>query len=216
MKHYIIIGMDKFGYNLALALAQRQHKVTVIDKDEKKIQDISDKVSVAVIADARDEKVLAKLVEDFADAVIVSLGSDIASSVLAVLNLQSLGIKDIIAKAINKNHGRILELTGATEVIYPQRDRAIALAIKLTTKNLIEHIPMADEYSIVEIAIPENLIGKKLSELKLRNKYGVEIIAIKDVLHDEFYLVPEPSYVIKADSAFVVIGKAVNIEKLKL
>lgn len=216
MKRFVIIGLDSFGYNLLTALSERQYEIVAIDKDEEKIQDVKDKATLAVVADTRDEKVLSKFIDNAAEAVIVSLGNDIASSALTVLYLQRFGIKKIIAKAINKNHGKILRLVGATEVIYPEKDAAIALAIKLTTRNLVEHIPMADEYSIVEIAVPENLVGKKLGELKLRSKYGIEVIAIKNVLLDKFYLVPGADFKLEPDSAFVVIGKTADIENLKL
>lgn len=216
MKEFVVIGLGNFGYNLAIALSSLQHEVLVIDANEKKVEEIKDRVSCAVAADARDKKVLSEFVSDTTDAVIVSLGDDITSSVLAVLHLKNLGIKNIIAKALNINHGKILEAIGTTEVIYPEKEVAIRLAARLTTKNLIEYIPMADEYSIMEIAVPDNLVGKTLGELKLRNRYGVEVIAVKDVMLDRFYLIPKADFKISADSALVIIGKNSDINKMKI
>lgn len=216
MKEFVVIGLGNFGYNLAIALSSLQHEVLVIDANEKKVEEIKDRVSCAVAADARDKKVLSEFVSDTSDAVIVSLGDDITSSVLAVLHLKNLGIKNIIAKALNINHGKILEAIGTTEVIYPEKEVAIRLAARLTTKNLIEYIPMADEYSIMEIAVPDNLVGKTLGELKLRNRYGVEVIAVKDVMFDRFYLIPNADFKISADSALVIIGKNSDINKMKI
>lgn len=216
MKEFVVIGLSNFGYNLAIALSNLQHEVLVIDANEKKVEEIKDRVSRAVATDARDKKVLSEFVSDTAEAVIVSLGDDITSSVLVVLHLKNLGIKNIIAKALNINHGKILEAIGATEVIYPEKEVAIRLAARLTTKNLIEYIPMADEYSIMEIAVPDNLVGKTLGELKLRNRYGVEAIAVKDVMLDRFHLIPKADFKISADSALVIIGRNSDINKMKL
>jgi len=216
MKHFVVIGLGNFGYNLALALVESRNEVTVIDGSEKKIQEIKDHVAHAVVADARDKKVLAEFVDKDSDAVIVGLGDDIAASILVVLHLKEHGIKNIIAKAVNKNHGKILEAIGARDVIQPEKDVAIRLAKMLTVKNLIEHIPMATDYSILEVAVPDSYVGKTLGELKLRNRYNVEVIAVKNVLLDTFNLIPKADFKITADSAFIIIGKTSDIENLKL
>lgn len=216
MKSFVIIGLGNFGYNVAVALSELQHEVLAIDQNEKRIDEIKDRVTNAIVADARDKKVLSDFINDGVDAVIVGLGDDITSSVLTVLHLKNMGIKNIVAKAVNSSHGKILESIGATEVIYPEKETAVRLAARLTTKNLIEYIPMADEYSIMEIAVPDELVGKTLGELRLRNRYNVEVIAVKDVLLDKFHLIPKADFKISADSALIIIGKNTDINKLKL
>jgi trk system potassium uptake protein TrkA len=216
MKRFVVIGLGNFGYNIAMALAEQQHEVTVVDEDEKKIQEIKDKVAHAIVADAMDKKVLSEFVDTESDAIIVGLGDDIAASVLVVLHLKEQGAKNIIAKAVNENHGKILATIGANEIIHPEKDVATRLAMRLTFKNLIEHIPMATDYSIIELAVPDNLVGRTLGELKLRNRYNVEVIAIKNVLLDTFHLIPTADFRISADSALVIIGKMSDIDNLKL
>ena len=135
---------------------------------------------------------------------------------MTVLHLKNLGVANIIAKAVNPNHGKILEAIGAKEVIYPEKDTATRLAARLVAKNLIEYIPMAPEYSIIELAVPDNLVGKTLDELKLRSRYNVEVIAVKDVLLDKFILIPKSNFKISADNALIIIGKNSDINNLKL
>ncbi len=216
MKRFIVIGLDGFGYNLALSLARRQHEVMVIDSNEESVQNIKDSVTTAITADIKDGRHLKKLVDNTVDAVIVSVGEEIATSVLTVIHLKDFGVTNIVAKAINSNHEKILQLVGATETILPERDAADKTAIKLTTKNLVEHIPLAEDYSITEIAVPDNLIGRTLAELNIRNKYNVEVIAVKNVLLNEFYLIPKSDFKLGPDYALVVIGKEPDIEKITL
>ncbi|MGB9595012.1 MAG: TrkA C-terminal domain-containing protein, partial [Candidatus Poribacteria bacterium] len=124
-------------------------------------------------------------------------------------------VKRIIAKAMSEEHGKILRAIGVTDIIYPEKDVAIRLAKELTDPNLIEHIPLAPEYSIATIVSPDKFIGKTLKELQLRNKYNVEVIAVKDVLSDTFYLVPDANFKIPHDSALLIIGEKSYVDKLR-
>lgn len=215
MKQFIVIGLGNFGYNVASALSELGHQVLAIDSDGKKIEEIKDKVTHSVVADAKDKKVLSEFVTSDIDAVIVGLGDNIEASTLVILYLKDLGAKSIIAKAMNDDHGEILRTIGANEIIYPEKETATRLAERLTTPNLIEQIPLAPEYSIAEIACPDKFIGKTLKELQLRNKYDLEVIAVKEVLSDKFYMIPKADFKINTDSALVVLGRKEDIEKLK-
>jgi trk system potassium uptake protein len=216
MGNFVVIGLDNFGYNVVLALVKRGHEVLAIDNNEEKVRDISDKVTKAVAIDLPGEKQLEKLVETSVDAVIVSMGDDIAGSVLIVMHLKELGINTIVAKAVSDVHDKILRLVGATETILAERSAAYGLVMKLTTKNLVEQIPLAEDYNIIELAIPDSFIGKTLAELDIRNRFNIEIIGIKNVLLNELYLIPKSSFRIQADCALIVIGKAEDTEKIKL
>ena len=214
MKQFIVIGLGSFGYNLAESLAKMGHEVLVIDKEEKKIESIKGNVTHAVCADATDKKMLEKFVSPDADAVIVGLNEGMESSTLATLYLRDMGIKNIIVKTLSDDHAKILKAIGATEIIYPEKDEAIRLAERLSTPNLIEHLPLTPEYSIVEITPPENFIGKTLRELELRKKYGFIVIAVKDVLTNTFYLIPGADFKIRENTALMIMGKKEDIEKL--
>lgn len=215
MKQYVIIGIGSFGLNLAVTLAELGNEVLVIDNNKKKIDQIKDKVAYAVIADATDKDVLSEFIKDSVDAVIVGLGDNMEANILTTLHLKDLGIKRIIAKAMSEDHGKILRAIGVTDIVYPEKDVAIRLAKELTDPNLIEHIPLAPEYSIATIASPDKFVGKTLKELQLRNKYNVEVIAVKDVLSDTFHLIPDANFKIPHDSALLIIGEKSNIDRLR-
>lgn len=216
MGQFGVVGLGNFGYSLATALFKLGHQVLAIDENSKKIELIKDKVTHAVVADVRDRDVLSEFLSSNIDAVIVSLGHRLEASILVTLYLKHLGIKRIIVKAINEDHGQVLELIGASEVIYPEKEVATRLAQRLTIPNLIEHIPLAPEYSIVEMASPDNFVGKLLRELQLRSRYGVQVIAIKDVLLNTFDLIPGGNVKIKPDTVLVLIGKESDINKLRV
>lgn len=216
MKQFIVIGLGNFGYNIAIALSELGHHVLVIDSNRKKIEQIKDQVTHAIIGDATDKELLAEFITDSIDAVIVSLGSNMEANILVTLYLKDLKVKRIIAKAVSDDHGKILTAIGAHQIVYPERDVAIRMAKELTNPNLIEHIPLAPEYSIVTIAAPHKFVGKTLKELQLRNKYGVEVIAVKDVLTDKFYMIPGADFRIGNDNALLIIGEKSNIDKMDL
>ena len=216
MGQFVIIGLGNFGYHVAVTLFEQRNQVLAIDANSKKIEQIKDKVTQSIVANVKEKEALSEFINDDIDAAIVSLGDKIEASILTTLYLKDLGVKRIIVKAVNDDHGQILGLIGATEIIYPEKDEAVRLAQKLTMPNLIEQIPIASEYSIMELAVPDNFIGKSLKELQLRNKYGVEVIAMKDVLQDVFHLIPGADVKIKPDSVLVVMGKEADIKKLRV
>lgn len=216
MGQFVVIGLGTFGFNIATALSELGHEVLAVDFDAKKIEQIKDKVTHIVVADVRDKKALSEFISDDIDVAIVSLGDRMEASILATLYLKDLGVRKIIAKAVNECHGQILTSIGAAEIIYPEKDVAVSLAKSLTIPNLIDRIPLAPEYCIVEIAIPDHFIGKTLEELRLRSRYNVEVIAIKDVLSDTFHLIPRVDFKIKPDSALIIIGRESDVNKLKV
>jgi trk system potassium uptake protein len=215
MKQFVVIGLGRFGFNLAMALYRLNNQVLAIDSDKRIIEDIKDSVTEAVIADAKDLKILSEFIDKDVDGVIIATGSDIETSVLSVLYLKEIGVKHIIAKARSEDHGKILKALGVSDVIYPEKDIANRLAEKLSMSNLIAHIPLAPEYSIVEIATPESFYGKTLEELKLRNKFGVNVIAVKDVLYDQIDVNPLPGTKLAVDSVMIVVCKTSDIPKFK-
>jgi len=216
MGQYVVIGLGNFGFNAAVSLAGKGHEVLAIDSDPKRIDKIKELVTEAVIADAKDKNVLKEFIQPGVDAVIVNLGDTIESSALTILYLRELGINYIIAKAVEEIHGTILGRLGATEIINPEKDSALRLAERLSKPNLLEHIPLEQDYNIVEIAVPDALAGKTLKELQFRNKYHIEVIAVRDVLQNKFTMIPDSDFKLHPDSVMIVLGKSKDIEKFKL
>jgi len=215
MRSFAIIGMSNFGAFLTRFLAQRGFQIMAIDSDEAKIEKIKPYVQKAVIADATDKETLANLGLSDVDVVIVSLGEKIDASILVTLYLKELGVKEIIVKVLSEDHGKILERIGATAVIFPERDMAYRIAQSLGNPNVLEYIPLSPGYSIIEIAPPPKFVGKTLKELDLRNKYGVQIIVIKEVIHDKVVLIPKANHVVKDSDILVALGRDEDLRKIQ-
>ena len=215
MKRVVVIGLGIFGFHIAKELYENGMQVIAIDKSKEVIQKIKDFSSKAVVADAREKEVLESIGIQEDDIVIVSFGEDLSSSTLLTLHLKELNVKRIIVKAPNEDHKRILQKVGATEVIIPEREMAGKVARSLISPNVIDYIPVSEDYNISEIAPPASFIGKSIAQLNLRNRYHIEVIAIRDVLSDKITLVPQASSVIKDSDILVVIGKEPDIKKIK-
>ncbi|MDZ7264670.1 MAG: TrkA family potassium uptake protein [candidate division KSB1 bacterium] len=214
MRTFAVIGLSTFGYYLTKYLADRGFKVLAIDADESKIEKISAIAFKAVIADARDKNALEALgITDF-DVVIVSLGDQIDASVLVTLYLKELGVKEIIAKASTEDHGKILDRIGASTVIFPERDVAFRLARSLENVNILDAIPFSPGITILEFAPPNSFLGKTLKELDIRNRFGIQIIIIKELVPENLVVVPTPDHRVKDSDILVGIGKDEDFEKL--
>jgi trk system potassium uptake protein TrkA len=189
--------------------------VLVIDQDEDKIEEIKDFVTQAISADVTNKKILEEFISKNIDAVVVNLGSNLEGSILTTVFLKDMGIKKILVKARNEDHGKVLKVVGASEIIFPEKDVGVNVAERLSIPNLIDHIPLAPEYSIVEISVPPSFVGKTLRELRLRNKYGIEVIAVKDRELNTFILIPEADLRLEPTSSLIVIAKRIDIDRLK-
>ena len=197
---------------MAKTLAQGGAEVIACDSDEEKVRQIADLVSMAFVLDATDEKALKESGIVNADTVVVSIGENIEASILIVVQLKELGVKEVIAKAANPMHGKILERLGVDRVIYPERDMAIRLAHSLLMGQFIEEIPIGDQFSIFEIKAFEALFGKTLRELDLRRRFGVSVLAIKR--QDSMLVNPSGEEKILEGDILVVLGTTEQLAKL--
>jgi trk system potassium uptake protein len=214
MKQFAVLGLGSFGYYVAVSLAESGHEIIAIDQDKDKIQAIKNKVTSAVIADVREKKALFQILGPDIDTAIVSLGSEMEASILATLYLKELNIPNRIVKANSEDHGKILMLVGATDVIYPEKDIALKLVRNLTNPNLIDYLPLTEGISFVELAALPDFVGQSIKDLQLRNKYSVEIIAVKNEEKQKMIMVPNANYVIKEGDSLLIIGKEKDISSL--
>lgn len=216
MEQYLIVGLGNFGLNVATALADAGGEVIAVDANSKRVEDISEKVRKAVTADIRDKKAISELIStNNIDVAIVSLGTKLEASILATVYLKELKVGKIIAKASNEDHAAILQAVGADEVIFPEQEVARKLAMRLLKPNFIDYIPLAEEYGVIEFAVPDEFVGKTLIELQLRSKYHVEVIAIKNVMNNKCIIVPNGNYKIEPDTAMIIVGKSEDLERIK-
>jgi trk system potassium uptake protein TrkA len=212
-KKFCVIGLGSFGYHVVNTLYHAGQEVIAIDINKDKVQSVKEISSYALLGDAANKQFLIDQGIAEMDAVVVSTGDRSHLSTLITLYLKELKVPRILVKAISEDHGLILERVGATDVIFPEKEMAKKIAHTLTSPNVLEFIPLAEEYSLSETAPPRPFIGKTLLELDLRKKFHVTVIAIKDVLTDQFLPAPPPTYLIKDSDVLILIGKTEDIDK---
>ena len=214
MKRVVVIGLGIFGFNIAKDLYENGIEVIAVDKNKDVIQKIKDFSTKAVLADGTDKEVMEAIGIQQDDVVIISFGEDLAASTLITLHLKEMKVKRIIVKAPNEDHKHVLEKVGATEVIIPEREMADKVAKSLISPNVLDYIPLSDEYTICEIVPPPSFMGKSIAELHLRSKYHIEVIAVRETLPERLTMVPRADFVIKDSDVLVVIGKEGDIQKI--
>ncbi|MBN2858598.1 MAG: TrkA family potassium uptake protein [Candidatus Delongbacteria bacterium] len=208
---FCVIGLGKFGFNVASNLYQNGNEVIAIDLNKDKVQKIADECTVPIVGDASDKQFLLSHGVSEVDAVFVSAGDNSDMTTLITLLLREIGVKRIFAKTNSEEHKRILGKVGATDIIFPEKDIAVKLAVSLSYKNISEYIPLSKDFSISEIIVHPNIIGKNLMELDLRKKFHINIVAIKNPEKDKFSITVDPNYRIKKDDILIVVGKNVDI-----
>ena len=215
MRRVVVIGLGIFGSQLARQLYESGLEVVAIDKNRDVVQRIKDHSTKAVLADATDKEVLESIGIDAKDTVVISFGEDLSASTLLTLYLKEMKVKEIIVKVPNEDYKRILLKVGASEAIIPEREMANKVARSIISPNVLEYLPISEDYTIVELAPPTDFIGKSLADLDLRKKYALQVIAIRDVLTNKMQLVPQASTIIKDSDVLVIIGKEDDIRKIK-
>lgn len=215
MKRFAVLGLGKFGFYLARRLFENGHEVIAVDTDKEVVQNITDYSTQAIIADATSKDVLISLGIEEVDTAVVSLGTRMDHSILVTLHLKEIGLKEVVVKAITEDHRKILERIGATQVIFPERDMAEKLALNLSSRNILDYLELSPGFSIMELAPPNNFLGKTIKNLQLRNVYGVQVIAIKELIPERINLVPAPDTVIKESDILIVMGKDDALKKIE-
>ncbi len=179
MRRFAVIGLGRFGSQLARALTRAGAEVIAIDKDRKIVDQIGDQVTVAVRLDSTEEDALLAQGIDKVDAAIIGIGQDFESNILTTVLLKSIGVKYICARAERQTHGRILKRIGADEIIFPEDESAMRWAFKLTAPQISDKLEFAPGFGLAQYHAPASFHGKLLRDLQLRNKYNVNLIAVK-------------------------------------
>lgn len=213
MKSFVVIGCGRFGTSVARTLYNLGNEVMAVDMDSDAIQEISEHVTHAVVADVMDEAVLHELGLGNFDVVIISIASNIEASIMATLTAKEVGAKKVVVKAQSEMHGKVLKKVGADRVIFPERDMGVKVAHNLTSSNILDFIELSPEYYIIEIAAPQKWLDKSLADLRLRNKYGVNVLAIKR--QNNLKISPDAIEVVRDGDILVVIGDADDIKKIE-
>lgn len=212
-KQFVVLGVGRFGESIALKLAELGAEVMVVDESEEVIQHMADKVTYAVQADATDESAITALgIRNF-DIAIVSIGADIQASILVTLMVKELGVKHVVAKAQNELHGKVLKKIGADRIVFPEMEMGARVAKNLMSANVFDFIDLAPDYSLLEIAVSEEWVGKTIIDIDMRNKFGISVIAVK--VGDSIDLNLNGSRILLQDDRLIVIGENSDLKKIE-
>ena len=215
MLRIAVLGVGNFGHFFTRRLATQKVEILAVDGDKESIDTIAAYVTDAVVGDCTNRDLLEELDVGSFDYAVISLGSEMDASILATLHVRSLGVPNIYVKAVSQDHGRILELIGATKIIHPEREVAESLAEALGKPNVLDFIPLGEDYSIVEMEPSAAVVGKSLEELDLRNRFGVTVVGVKEYLTGARRMNPPGSYVVNDDVSLLIMGRAEQIERLQ-
>ena len=216
MKQFAVIGIGNFGYYLATALYEKGNQVMAVDIDPKIIQKIKNNVSQAVVADATDFDAMQELNLIEFDTVILSTGSILSSSILSALNLVELGVTSVYAKALSQPHGKILEKIGLSEIFFPEKDMALSMAERLNCPDMLDYLPFMEGYSIIGLYPPKRFRGKRLMDLDLINKYGVQVVAVTTEQGSTPTMIPTGNFVVNAREKLILLGPNKALDKLRV
>jgi len=205
----VVIGLGRFGGQVADSLQNLGHEVLGIDSDARIVQDWSDRLTQVVQADATDTDTLHQLgVHEFPRAV-VGIGTNLETSVLSVLTLNEIGVPEIWAKATSVKHGKILSQVGARHVIYPEAEMGERVA-HLLTGRMLDYIEFDDGFAIAKVRAPREAVGRSLADIGLRSKWGITVVGVKLPGQDFTYARPET--VVPQGCLLIVAGDTAKVE----
>ena len=207
---YGIVGLGRFGYALAMELAESGAELLVIDRDEEKVRELRDITENAYVVKNLDKKSLLDTGIRNCEVAVVCIGEQMGTSILTTLHLVSIGVPTVIAKANSAEHGEILEKLGA-EVVYPERDMAIRLAHRLESSQILDYVQLSKKINITKVVVPDKMTGRSIMDLDIRSKLGLNIIAIEN--HENVMEDVRPEYVLRKDDILYLSGSAEGLHK---
>ena len=212
-KTYIVIGLGRFGCAVAQRLYELGSEVLAIDLRPELVQRMESKVTCAAVCDVRDEDALRTLGVRNYDCAVIAIGGDLATSVVATLNLKELGVQSVVCKATDETQRRALEKIGADHVVVPERESGIKLAQSLTAASILDFIELSPDCGIAELQTPSEWGGKSIRELDIRRLYGINIIAIERDHRTDVEFSPESRF--QNGDTILVIGKSEKIDRFE-
>lgn len=213
MKSYIVIGLGRFGSEVAKRLCQLGCEVLAMDVRSEPVQAISNDVTHAVVADGRDQSVLRALGAADFDCGIVAIGDSLSESVLATMNLKELGVPRVVCKAHDETHRQVLHKLGADQIVIPEQEQAYRLARSLSSQNVLDYIELSEDYGIIDLPMPAGWAGKSLRELNVRAKLGVNILAIKR--DNGIHVSPDADFALSRGDVLVILGSTAALKAVQ-
>ena len=214
MRRIVVIGLGNFGSSVAEALHAQGHEVIAVDPRGEAVDRVAAHVTRAAVGDGRQLQTLERVGARGADVGVVSTGDDITASILATLALRDLGVQEIYAKVISRDHARVMDRLGVTETIFPERDSALALGARLSGAALLNYVRLGTGFSMQEMAVPASWTGKTLRQLELRQKYSISVIALHEVLTDTITPAPDPDSPLKESDTLLLAGRDEDLARV--
>ena len=209
---FLVIGLGRFGTNLALRLMHSGNEVMVLDSDEELVNHIAPQVTQAKIGDCMDEEVLRSLDPASFDFCFVCISENFQSSMETTSLLKELGARNVIARASRGVQEKFLLRNGADEVVYPEKQLASWTAIRCTSEHILDYIELDEDYSIFELSIPEPWQGKSILQLDLRKRYGINVLGVR--AEGRLHMNITPETVLDADRSVLILGQQKLVQKL--
>lgn len=203
-KQFAVLGLGSFGWSVALTLEKMGCDVLVIDDSFEKIQEISEKVSYALKADMTDPEALESLGGRNLDGAVIAVSENFEASIMATLLCKDIGIPLVVAKAKDDLQGTILKKVGADVVVYPEIDMGSRVAKNLAAREFMDWIELSEDYSMVEAVVPEPWRGRCLAELKVRERFGINVVGI--IIDKEVDVAFDPQKPLPADGVLILVG----------
>lgn len=206
MKRFVIVGLGNFGASVAETLHSIGHDVAALDRDPDRVDQMARLVSRAAAGDGTDIRTLERIGAEDADGAVISTGDDITASAMTALVLRDLGVAEIFVKVISHDHARLIEKIGVTETIFPERESGIRLGKRISSRSLLNYVQLGPDFSLQEMAVPAEWVGKSLRDLQLPRAHGISVVAVHDVLMDRILPVPDPDAPLKESDTLLVAG----------
>lgn len=213
MRRFTVIGLGNFGAFLATRLYDLGYEVIAIDRRQDVVDKVGPDVTRAIAADASSAATLRELGVGDSDAAVVSTGDDLAASVLSLLALRDIGVKEVFVKVHSEEHRRIVDALGATESVFPERQAAQSLASQLTSGRLLRYVELGEQFGLQEMAVPEAWLGKSLRQLALPTKHKMQVVAVHDMLRDAI-AIPDADRVLTPSDSLLVAASPEVLESL--
>lgn len=213
MKRFIVVGLGNFGTSVVQTLNEVGHDVAALDRDPERVDAMSRMATKAAVGDGTDIGTLRRIGAEDADAAVISTGDDITASAITALLLRDLGVTELYVKVISADHARLIEKIGVTETIFPERESGVRLGKRISSRLLLNYVPLGSDFSLQEMAVPESWVGQSLRHLQLPRRHGISVVAVHDMLADRIQPVPDPDAPLKESDTLIVAGTDESLAK---
>jgi trk system potassium uptake protein TrkA len=226
MQKYAVIGLGNFGSHIVKSMKEYGSTITGIDIDHERLTLAKDYLSHAVTGDATDAAFLNSLALKDLDGVVVSVGARISIAILIIMTLREMGVKRILACAYSENDCLVLDRMGVTDVIFPERETAARLGKTLAMRNVLDYVPLAGEYVVMNIHPPRSFVGKNIRDLQIGARFQCQILGIKYLQGNDRWnpeapewenmkIAPTANDVIPEHSVLLFLGRKSDLQRIQ-